>query len=297
MIRLTISIINFKTKELTGRCLDSILAKTWKTSYQICLVDNDSRDGSVEYFKRKYPQVTLIESKENLGFAGGHNLVLKKLNTDYVLILNSDVEVLDKSLDNLVEFMEEEDFAIAGCLLLNKDGSFQPSGGDLPTLFPVFIWISGLDDILPIIRKHIPSLHRKFRNYYDGGNVSWVGGTAMMVKKEVLEKIGYLDDKIFMYAEDIEFCLRAQKCGFKLGWTNNASMVHLGGASTKDAQFRQWLGEYKGLIYVYQKHFSILSQIILIMLIYIFTLVRILAFAVVGKLQVSKTYAKVFANL
>src|SRR4051812_48492871 len=96
---LTISIINYKTRDLTARCLDSILNKDWQIKFQIFLVDNASEDGSVEFFKKSYPKVKLIESKKNLGFAGGHNLVLKQVNTPYTLILNSDTEVFEEVLD------------------------------------------------------------------------------------------------------------------------------------------------------------------------------------------------------
>lgn len=298
MIELNISIINYRTAKLTAKCLKSILTKKWKTHYKIYVVDNGSNDGSLEYLKKNFPEVNFIESKKNLGFAGGHNLVLKSTSAKYFLILNSDVEVLENALDNFVQFMDKNDFAVAGCYLYNKDMTFQPNGGDLPTATPVFIWISGLDDILYFIREHLPSLHRKFKSYYSSGKeVGWVGGTAMLIRSDILEKIGFLDDHIFMYGEDIEFCLRAKKGGFKVGWTDNTKMVHMGGGSLNDPSYRQWVGELKGLRYIYKKHFNLPSQLLLWMSIYIFTFLRILAFAVVGRLQVSKTYAKVIANI
>lgn len=297
MIDLVISIINYKTPQVTAKCIRSILEKKWKLSFEIWLVDNASGDHSVEYLRKNFIDLKIIESEKNLGFAGGHNLILKKAKARYFLILNSDVELLDGALDNLVELMDRRNYGIAGCMLLNTDKSFQPNGGDLPSLPSIFVWLAGLDDFLPILKKKLPSLHRNFLSYYKKGEVGWVGGTAMIIRSKIFKKIGYLDDHIFMYAEDIEFCMRANTFGFKVGWTDDVRMIHSGGASLDDVHFRQWLGEFKGLIYIYEKHFGFISAFFLKILIYVFTSVRVLAFALAGKLEASKTYAKVIASI
>ncbi len=298
MTKLQISIINYRTKELTEKTVKSITGKIWNTDYKITLVDNASNDDSIEYLKKKLPKIKLIESDKNLGFAGGHNLVLKDSDADYYLILNSDVEVKEGFLDNLVEFMDRSDFGIGSCKLLNKDGSFQPNGGDLPYFFPVLFWLSGMDDFLPGLKNKLPSLHRQYQSYYHGDKeMGWVGGTAMIIKKETLKKIGSLDDNIFMYAEDIEYCLRGARFGIKTGWTDKAELVHLGGASSLDPHFRQWVGEFKGLLYIYKKYFGITPTLVIKLLIYKFTILRMLAFLVLGKMEVVKTYAKVLKSI
>lgn len=297
MPKLTISIINYKTKEITAKCLNSILNKNWQVNYQIFLIDNASKDGSVEYFKKKYPGVALIESDKNLGFAGGHNLVLRNLSSDYVLILNSDIEVLE-GLDEILDYMDKSDFDIVGCKLLNKDKSFQPNGGDLPTPIATFVWISGLDDILLGINEKLPSFHRKFADYYrEGSQLGWVGGTAMFIKKKVVDKIGYLDDNIFMYCEDVDFCMRAQRAGFRVGWSDRAVMIHSGGASASDPNFQQWVGEYRGLLYIYKKYYGNLISFFLKNLILVFSTFRMMAFILKGKPRISKTYAKVLLSI
>jgi GT2 family glycosyltransferase len=298
MSKLAISIINFKTETLTEKCLKSILDKKWKSEIEIYVVDNDSKDGSLEYLEKKFPKVIFIKSDANLGFAGGHNLVLKKAKADFYLILNSDTEVMVESLDKLIEIMEEKDWGIASGMLLNSDGSFQAGGGDLPTLLAVFVWIAGLDDVLFPVREKLPSLHRKFKSYFKWEReIGWVGGTAMVIKRDVISKIGLLDERIFMYAEDVEYCLRARQAGFKVGFTPQAKIKHIGGASLDEPHFRQWLGEFKGLKYIYQKHFSALEQLVLNFLIIVFTLLRIIIFSILGKFSISKTYVKVLKNI
>jgi GT2 family glycosyltransferase len=291
-------ILNYNTKALTEKCIKSILDKKWRRKVKIVVVDNASNDGSLDYLKPKFKDVDFIASDRNLGFAGGNNLALKRyLNkAEYFLILNSDTEVLEGSLDKLYSFAKSG-FDICSPKLLNPDMSFQPSGGELPYFWPLFFWISGLDDIFrPILR--LPSYQERNLKYFkDGALVGWVAGAAMLVSKKVFEKIGFLDDKIFMYGEDVDFCFRAKKAGFKIGFTDKAEIIHLGGASLDKPQLRQWLGEFRGLLYFYEKHFGELSRTFLLFLIYLFVALRSVAFLFVGKVSYAKTYAQILKQI
>lgn len=297
MLNLTVVIVNFNTRDLTLRCLKSIYDKKWKLGLQVYVVDNNSTDGSVEAIKQQYPAVQIIENKENLGFSRANNQALKMAESEYYLILNSDTEVVEYALDNLIDFSKNGGFDIATCKLLNSDGTLQPNSGELPTFIPLFFWLSGLDDIMKRIVP-ISSYHAMDRKYYTGDRkVGWVGGTAMLVKREVFEKVGFLDENIFMYAEDVEFCLRAQKAGFRVGWTDTAEIIHLGGASSKDPKFNQWVGEFKGLTYIYRKYYGILTALVLKIFIYIFIILRALGFLILGRPEFTKTYAKVLIKI
>lgn len=294
-MKVVVIIVSFNTMQLLKNCLKSI-SKINKI-YQIYVVDNGSTDGSVEMVKNNFPKVHLIDTGENLGFVKGNNLVLKKSNADLNILLNSDTEVLKDSLDNLVAFMKNSDYGIGSCKLYFKDEAFQPNAGDKPSMLSIFFWLSGLDDILPFKDK-LPSIHRKYANYYKGERpVGWVSGSVMAIKKEVINKIGCLDENIFMYGEDVEYCMRAAKAGFKIGWTDNAEIVHIGGGSSKDPYFKQWIGEYRGLIYIYKKFYGQFQAMALKILIYFFTLVRVFAFLITGKFNVSQTYAKIIISL
>ncbi|MCL5783780.1 MAG: glycosyltransferase family 2 protein [Patescibacteria group bacterium] len=297
MFDLSVVILSYNTKELTCKCLKSIFGKKWNIKYEVWVVDNASSDGSVEAIKRSFPQVHLVESQTNLGFAGGNNLALKKIESKYILLLNSDTEILSGSLEKLVQFAEDKNYDIVSCKLQNSDGSFQPNAGELPIFIPVMLWISGLDDIL---KKILPVSSYQATDksyYYDGRKVGWISGSVMLVKNEVFKKIGYLDEKIFMYGEDVEFCLRAKKAGFSVGWTDRAEIIHLGGGSSKRPKFNQWTGEFKGLLYIYKKYYGFLPALFLRFLFYIFIVVRILGFFVLGRKEYAKTYAKVFISI
>lgn len=298
MVDLDIVIVSYNTAELTCRCLKSIFAKDWKVKYQVWLVDNASSDDSVEKVRKSFPKVNLIESGKNLGFAGGNNLALKETAARYVLLLNSDTEVYPHALDNLVELMDRGEFGIASCKLIDREGDLQPNAGDLPFGLPLLFWLGGLDDILIGIRKSLPSFHRQSDGYYRGErSVGWVSGSVMIIGREVLQKIGLLDDKIFMYAEDAEYCIRAKKAGFKIGWTDRALIKHLGGGSSSDPALKQWVGEFKGLLYIYKKYYGFIGESLLRALIYTFVLVRTAAFFATGKFNKSYTYVKVIGSI
>lgn len=295
---LSIIIANFNTKQLLADCLESILKQDISSKFRVVVVDNGSSDGSVEMVEKKFPDVLVIKSDKNLGFSKANNLGIKAGGAKYYLLLNSDTIVPGKALESLVDFMERSQFGVGSCKLKNKDGSFQPNAGDLPFGLPLFFWLSGWDDILPKIREYLPSFHRKFKSFYQGEReVGWVSGSVMIIKREVIEKIGVLDESIFMYCEDTDYCIRAKKAGFKVGWTDKVSIYHLGGGSSKNARLTQWIGEFKGLLYIYNKYLGWGMAFILRLGILLFMVVRMAAFFLTGKFSASKTYAKLLFSI
>lgn len=297
MINLAIIIVNYNTKKLTLECLGSIFNGNPKVTYKIWVVDNNSSDGSAADIKKQFPQVNLITADKNLGFSGGNNLALKKADAEYYLLLNSDTKIMNGAIDKLICFVQNSDFGISSCKLINADGSFQPNAGELPKICPLFYWLSGLDDLFGESLK-IKSYQARSQNYYqDNQQVGWVSGAAMLIKREVIKKIGYLDDKIFMYGEDVEYCWRASRHGYKVGWTATAEIIHLGGASLDFPKYKQWLGEFKGLIYLYTKFYGLWTAMLLKTLLYIFIAARIIGFLMLGKISYSRTYAKIIINL
>ena len=299
MLDLTVVIINYNTKKLTLACIDSIYKSRPKISFQIVVIDNGSKEDIKKAIKEKYPDIKYIRSNKNLGFAGGNNLALKKTKgqSKYYLLLNSDTNVYKGSLDSLVDYARKEKVGISSCRLINSDGSFQPNAGKLPSPLPVFYWLSGLDDILRFLVK-LPSYQERDVSYYgDDANVGWVSGSVMLIDRKVINKIGLMDDEIFMYGEDVDYCLRATNDGFGVGWTKSGEIMHIGGASSTEARYGQWLGEFRGLLYLYKKHYNTIYAFVLRFFMYLFILARIIAFFVICKPGYAKTYAKVFKNL
>lgn len=298
-MKVDIVIVEFNTVSLLKDCLESIVNKKWENEYQIWVVDNGSSDGSAEMVKKDFSCVKLIINDQNLGFSKANNQVLTKSSSRYCLLLNSDTIVQDGSLDKIVDLMEEKKLGIGSCKLLNKDGGFQPNAGDLPKLGGLLVWLSGVDDLLNKLGLVLPSFHQTSLKYYSSVRlVGWVSGSVMMVNTMMVKKIGGLDERIFMYGEDVEFCLRASLNDYKVGWTDQAEIVHLGGASSKDnPHLRQWTGEFKGLLYMARKYHSTIYQGFLKGLIYLFAFLRMIGFLAIGKVNVSKTYGQVIVAI
>ncbi len=298
-MKLAILVLNYNTKYLLNDCLTSLFKiLNPDADAKVILIDNASKDGSVEMVKKKFPEVKIIENQQNLGYSSGNNVGLKKVKADFYLLLNSDTLVLKDSLINLVNFAKNSDFGIISCKLIFKNGEFQPNAGDFPFGFALFNWISGMDGLLESLGINVPSFHINNVGYYEKSKkVGWVSGTAMLIKSETISRIGYLDEDIFMYGEDVEYCYRALRNGINTGWTNSATIVHIQGGSSKDANFKQWLGEFKGILYIYKKYFDILSLMMISLLIKFFIILRIFFYFLAGKLNISKTYAKVFINI
>lgn len=295
MIDLAISIVNYKTRELTSRCLESILHQNWQINYEIWLVDNASGEAEVDYFRHNFPQVKLIESKKNLGFAAGHNLALKKIKATYILILNSDTEVLENTLDGMVDFMDQHPkVGIASCKVLDFAGSLQPNGGDLPFGLSFISWLFNLETI----GLKTKTFHQSDEPFYqDLREVGWVSGNFMMVRSVVFKKIGLFDEGYFMYFEDVDLCFRAKQAGFDVFINPSFSIKHKGGGSLDNPNLRQWSGEFKGLIYFYRKWFGRNAATFVKMLIIVSTILRIIVFAILGKLNYAKIYAQVIRSI
>jgi len=297
MVDMSIVVLNYNTYEETSTCLSSVFKYPPKASFKLLLVDNASTDGSFEKLKTKFKNIQVIENDKNYGFAKGNNDGIQRVykNSRYVLLLNSDTIVRAGAIDRLFNYAIKAHSDITSCKLVYKNGKFQANGGKLPYFFPVFVWISGIDDVLAKFVR-LPSYQAKTQK--ELGQAQWVSGSVMLVASRVFSKIGFFDEKIFMYGEDVDFCLRASRAGFKTGWTNDSEIVHLGGASSKiSPQYTQWLGEFRGLLYLYKKHFGLVQSVLLKLLMYLFIFLRMVAFAVIGKFGYSKQYAKIITRV
>lgn len=298
MVDLSVVIVSFNTCELTCRCLESIFGNRWKSILEVILVDNNSVDDTVEVVKKKFPKVAVVENKENVGFARGNNLGVAKAHGEYVLLLNSDTEVYPRALDDLLDFAKKGKFDVASCKLVFPDGSFQHNGGYLPTFGPIFLWLSGMDDILDIFGVKTKIYHlRDEKQYKNLTELGWVAGTAMLIKRDVFDRVGLLDEKIFMYTEDVDFCFRVRLAGGRIGWNKDAVIMHVGGGSTKTPNLTQWLGEFRGLMYIYQKYYGVAASLVLRLMIYAFVLLRIVVFILLGRFNYSLTYGKIITAI
>lgn len=294
MSKVIVSIVSFNSKDYIKKCLQDLSDQKTKSETEIWVVDNNSSDDSKTMIKKDYPKIKLIESEKNLGFAGAQNLILEKTKGDYYLLLNPDTEIPPDSVEKMIEFMEENpDCGIAGSRIIGFDGKVNSNGGDLPLGLAALSWLFNLESFG--IKSNF---HREDPEFYNSkNNKGWVGGTFMMIKKEVVEKVGLLNPEYFMYVEDVEYCYRAKKQGFKIMINPDLTIKHKSGGSSIDPRQFQWLNELNNLILFYKNNFGLLGSWSLKILIYFSLVLRIIAYALLGKGGASLTYAKIITKI
>ncbi|OGC23694.1 hypothetical protein A2291_04245 [candidate division WOR-1 bacterium RIFOXYB2_FULL_42_35] len=261
MTDLSIIIVNWNVKKLLEASLTSIFANKDGLNIEVFVSDNASSDGSQAMVTEKFPQVKLIANKENLGFTKANNLAIEQSQGKYVLILNPDTEVLPGALTTMVKFMEEHaDCGALGPRLLNADQSLQHSCRTFPTLETQLYTTLFLDGLLPknrLFGKHMMT----WWQHDDVRDVDQIMGAAMLIRKEILEKIGAFDENIIFWYDEVDLCYRIKKAGWKIFFTPQAQIVHYQGKS-----FKQWKdlktslrGAYlwrKSRNYFFRKHYG-----------------------------------------
>lgn len=324
---LSIITVSYNTRDLTLQTLKSAVTEIQHSSRlrnktEIFVVDNHSSDDSVQacenYLSRQsgLAKYQVIANSENLGFAKANNQAMRLAHGSYLLLLNSDTIVQPKALENLVKTFESHPLdetsahlATAGqqldrlgllaADLLNSDGTPQQQGGDLPTLWSVFVQMSFLDD-LPLVGRFFRSTQHtgvtgNLRTHHDPSRseslpkaMGWVGGTALAIRREVIAEIGLLDEAIFMYGEDMEYCLRARQHHWDCAIDTTAQITHFGQASSSSKN--AILGEIKGYYYIWAKHFPAWQSPYLNLILKFGAFARILVYTLKNRPDVVATY-------
>jgi GT2 family glycosyltransferase len=202
-------------------------------------VDNASQDGSVAMVEEKFPEVHLIANTENLGFSRANNLALKKARGKYLLLLNSDTEVLPSALQHLIEALQATPTAgAAGPQMLNPDGSLQNCYGSLPTVFDELIGPYWLDFLNKPWGKFGGRLAKKQQQSKDCFSVDRVSFAGTLIRREMLEQVGYLDETYLFYSEDYDWFMRLKKAGWEAIFCPQAYISHhWGGSSRKNNEW------------------------------------------------------------
>jgi len=297
---LSIIIPSYNTKKLLRDCLTSIYKQTKEIKFEIIVVDNGSKDGSVEMVKKKFPKVKLIALSKNMGYGRANNLGAKKAKGEWLLFLNSDTKIINQAIDVILKKTGDWGLGtgsyILGCKLLNPDGSIQSSAGYFPTLPKVITTMLFLED-LPILNSLIKPYQQSKKSFYQKRQeVDWVTGASLMIKKDLFKKIGGFDERFFMYAEEVDLCFRAKQKGAKVFYTPKAEIIHLKGASSKRGFETAVLGEYKGLKYFFKKHKPVWQLPILKAILFSGALLRIVVFGIIDKSK-AKAYIKAIKKI
>ncbi len=230
MIDLSIIIVNYNDERFLKDCLNSVYKGTHKVSFEILFIDNNSSDNSVKLVSEQFPKVKITKNQKNLGFCKANNIGLKVYKGRYALLLNTDTVNKDEALDKLVEFMDKNPkVGACGPKLLNTDGTPQHQGG----LFNRRFWLS---------KKPI--------------KVNYVIGACIIARKEVIDKVGGLDENFFFSNDDLDWCRRIRNAGWDVYFLPQAEVIHYGGLTTKRFKLKTFVEGFRGGLYFSKKHYG-----------------------------------------
>lgn len=224
MTKLSISIVNYNAGDYLLNCLESIKKVSDEADIDIYVVDNDSKDDSIERAQKKYPQVNFILNKDNLGFGKANNQALRQIKSGYILLLNPDVELEKGVLKTMLEFMEENpDVGASTCEVILSNGKLDLTAHrGFPTPWASFLYFLGNDSLYHLTKYDLKTIHE----------VDAITGAFFLTSKKVLDKSGLFDEDYFMYAEDIDLCFCIKEAGFKIMYVPTVKVLHHKGIST-----------------------------------------------------------------
>lgn len=286
---LSIIIISYNTKEITKRCLDTVLASLAhdpSISHEVIVLDNASTDGSIEMLKsyaKQQPTLKIIDSKENLGFGNGNNKAVEASTGEHLLFLNSDTEALDDAIPELLTLFLKDTYSFAGAKLLNKDMSLQASAGRFYTLPIAFAALFLFAD-----RYHVT----RFSPSHDQ-RVDWVSGACFITSRENYKKLNGFDPQIFMYFEEIDLFFRAYKRDMTVGFFHKPTFIHLEGASSA-SRTAPIIKVFEGYIHFYKKHYSPLQVTLLKGMLQLKAIVSLVIGKIFNNSYLVETYTKAY---
>ena len=253
-MKLTVVIVSYKVRFYLEQCIVSVERATSGLQREIVVVDNHSDDGTLEYLRERFAhRITLIESNHNLGFSRANNIAIRQTKSEYVLLLNPDTIVGEDSIRQVLDFMDSHPQAGgAGVMMHNADGTrARESRRGLPTP-----WVS--------LKKMMGKSDKYYMSYLPWDKPSKIevmSGAFCMLRREVLDRVGLLDEEFFMYGEDIDLSYRIMKGGYE-NWYVPARIIHYKGESTQKSSFRYVHVFYQAMLIFFRKHYGHLSLLV-----------------------------------
>jgi len=251
-------IVNLNAKKYLNNCLRTIGKSTNSDAIEIIVVDNNSRDNSVKLIQSNYPNVHIIINSRNQGYTKAINQALIMSNGRYKVVLNPDTELNPGSIDIMIDHLElDKTIGIIGPKVNNSDGSFQKScRRGIARPIAVFSYFLGLSERYPSNKK-FTGYHLNHLDKNEICEVSGVSGSCMLIRKSLIDDIGYFDERYFAYQEDSDYCLMAIKNGWKIFYNPNSIVKHHGGMggahSLPSKAIFEW---HRSYVRYYSKHFS-----------------------------------------
>lgn len=251
---LSVVIVSYRSRGPLARCLESLAACRTALPLQVVVVDNASGDGTLEWLAQGWPWVEVFANAENLGFTRGVNQGFARAGADRILMLNPDCEVDSAALVRLIAALDADPgLAAVAPALLDSDGRVARSCGRLPGLWTLLCDHLGL-------AQRFPGSPLFGRYKYGGrameslGRVAWASGAALLVARAAWERLGGLDERIFMYMEEVDWCRRAAVAGYGVRFVPEARVLHVGQQSARHAPGASYLHNLRSRVYYFRKH-------------------------------------------
>ncbi len=249
---LSIAVVSYNTRDLLLNCLQSVCERTTGVDYELIVVDNASRDGSVEAVRARYPHVTVLANTENGGFAKACNQAAAVSSGRYLLLLNSDTLMRESTLRTMVASLDRHlDVGAVSCLQRDADGRVLQSCFPFPSIRD---HVRHSEELPRIIRRLVGTVAPM--DFTKTQDVDWANGACLMIRKALFDRLGGLDERFFMYFEDVDVCRRVQQLGYRVRHVAEGEVVHLLGGSSRTNRHglnTQW--EFSRIRYV-EKHFD-----------------------------------------
>lgn len=216
-MKLSIIIVSWKVKDLLRENLQTLFKSQVDFDWEVFVVDNNSQDGTGEMIKKDFPQVKLIANSDNLGFARANNQAIKKAGGDYILLLNPDMRVFPNTLSHMILWADKHPEAgVSGCHLVDEKGKTIAQARNFPTLWDQLAIVLKIPHIFPqVLDKYL----KKDFDYSREAEVDSIRGSFFLIRKEVVEKIGGLDERYFIWFEEVDYCRQVWEAGWKVIYT------------------------------------------------------------------------------
>ncbi len=254
-MELSIIYVNWNSLDYLRESIASVYDHTHSVSFEVIVVDNASPEPGVDSLKKMFPDLTIVQSDKNLGFAGANNLGYKRSHGDYVLFLNPDTQLISPSIDAFVAHLKPlPDAGIVGCKLLNTDLSVQLSSiQTYPTILNQALDAEYLSLRWPECR--LWKIAPLFSKTVEIIKVDVIPGACMLLRKEVFEQAGRFSEDYFMYAEDLDLNYKVKKAGFSNYYVGNTAIIHHGGKSSSRQNVSQWatIMKYRAMVQLFRK--------------------------------------------
>ena len=258
-IDISIVIVSWNCKRFLLDCIASLQGQAPNDLMEIIVVDNASSDGTPEAVHRHFPNVTLIENDANVGFARGNNIGIDRTTGRYICLINPDVIVLDNCIVRMRDYMDSKtDIGMLGPKIVKRDGTVQRSCMRTPTLWNQFCRALGLDTLTNRSRVFGGYLMNDFQ-YDEVRDVDVINGCFWMVRRTALNDVGNLDPRFWMYADDLDWCWRFRKAGWKIVFFPEAQAVHYGGGSSEQAPLYCYVQMQKANLQYWRKYHNLAS--------------------------------------